>query len=91
MFLQSIWKSYGVQIVISTEDITTEEGCRKLLNTAKALGPVQSIFNLGVVLEDAIFTNQTPETFVTSFGPKAYATKHLDVSSRELCPRLRLE
>lgn len=44
-----IWRSYGVNVVISTDDITQEEGVRKLLQTANSLGPVSAIFNLAVV------------------------------------------
>ncbi|XP_050502323.1 fatty acid synthase-like [Diabrotica virgifera virgifera] len=83
-----LWESYGTIVHISQDDVCTEEGCRKLLQTANLLGDVHSIFNLGVVLADAIFENQTIETFKTSFGPKAAATQHLDKLSRVMCPKL---
>ncbi|CAG9832341.1 unnamed protein product [Diabrotica balteata] len=83
-----LWESYGTIVHISQDDVCTEEGCRKLLQTANRLGDVHSIFNLGVVLADAVFENQTIETFKTSFGPKAIATQHLDKLSRVMCPRL---
>ena len=44
-----IWRLYGAKVVISTEDITKEEGVKNLLNVANALGPVTGIFNLAVV------------------------------------------
>lgn len=44
-----IWRSYGANVIISTEDITKEEGVKKLLETANSLGPVSAIFNLAVV------------------------------------------
>jgi len=40
-------------------------------------------------LKDAIFENQTEEQFITSFGPKAVATKHLDKLTRTMCPELK--
>lgn len=43
------WESYGTKVVISTADITTEEGVKQLLNEANKLGPVSTIFNLAVV------------------------------------------
>jgi fatty acid synthase len=46
---KKIWESYGVNVVISTADITTEEGVKQLLNEANQLGPVSTIFNLAVV------------------------------------------
>ncbi|CAG9769092.1 unnamed protein product [Ceutorhynchus assimilis] len=85
----SIWKSYGCTITISTEDITTYEGCVSLIKKSNELGPVHGIFNLAVVLRDGIFDNQTQESFETSFGPKAHATAHLDAITRELCPELK--
>lgn len=44
-----IWRSYGTEVVISTDDITREEGVQKLLRVANTLGPVSAIFNLAVV------------------------------------------
>lgn len=84
----SLWKTYGCEVLISTADISTLEGCRTLLQEAAKLGPVGGIFNLAVALRDGIFTNQTVEQFVQSFAPKAVATKHLDTASRTLCPKL---
>jgi len=44
-----VWESYGAKVVISTADITTEDGIKQLLNEANKLGPVSTIFNLAVV------------------------------------------
>lgn len=60
-----------------------------MLQNAETLGPVRAIFNLAVILKDAIFENQTPEMFQTSFAPKAFATKLLDEESRKRCPQLK--
>ncbi|KAL0266678.1 UNVERIFIED_CONTAM: hypothetical protein PYX00_009160 [Menopon gallinae] len=84
-----IWKSYGVRVIISTDDITTEEGVTNMLKTASTLGPVHGVFNLAVVLRDALFENQTEDNFQTSFGGKAIATQHLDKVTRKLCPGLK--
>ncbi|XP_050677552.1 fatty acid synthase-like [Leptidea sinapis] len=82
------WAGYGANVQISTDDITTEEGCEKMLKMANDMGTVEAIFNLAVILKDSIFQNQTPETFRTSFAPKAIATMNLDKLSRKLCPNL---
>ncbi|GLV33211.1 Fatty acid synthase 3 [Carabus blaptoides fortunei] len=84
-----VWKSYGIDLIISTEEIHTYDGCRKLIEQAMELGPVEGIFNLAVVLRDQLFENQTIEDYSISFNPKAVATKYLDQLSRELCPELR--
>ncbi|PNF18738.1 hypothetical protein B7P43_G05011 [Cryptotermes secundus] len=83
------WRSYGVKVVISLADITTKSGVRALLSEANRLGQVDAIFNLAVVLRDAFLENQTKADFVTSAGPKAIATRHLDELSRQMCPHLR--
>ncbi|CAH2093487.1 unnamed protein product [Euphydryas editha] len=83
------WAGYGADVQISTHDITTEKGCEQMLKMANAMGPVEAIFNLAVILKDCIFQNQTPETFKTSFAPKALATMNLDKLSRKLCPKLK--
>jgi fatty acid synthase, animal type len=83
------WAGYGADVKISTHDVTTESGCEEMLLMAKSMGHVDAIFNLAVILKDSIFQNQTPETFKTSFGPKAQATLHLDKFSKKHCPGLR--
>lgn len=42
-------RQYGAKVLISTQDITTEEGISNLLKEASAMGPVDSIFNLAAV------------------------------------------
>lgn len=59
-----------------------------MLEEANRLGPVKAIFNLAVVLRDAIFENQNTEKYIDSFGPKAVAVTHLDRLTRQLCPHL---
>ncbi|KAJ9600111.1 hypothetical protein L9F63_009587 [Diploptera punctata] len=84
-----IWQRHGVKVQISLADITTETGVKELLSEAIKLGPVDAIFNLAVVLKDALLVNQTEENFIESAGPKPIATHYLDVLSRKLCPELR--
>ena len=85
----SIWTTYGVEVKISTKDVTTERGCEDLIKEANELGPVDAIFNLAVVLKDALFENQTQENFQASLAPKSRATLYLDRITRKLCPKLR--
>uniref|UniRef100_A0A2M4A7X9 Fatty acid synthase n=1 Tax=Anopheles triannulatus TaxID=58253 RepID=A0A2M4A7X9_9DIPT len=84
-----LWESYGVEVRISTEDISTSQGCRRLLQQAIEMGPVAGIYNLAVQLRDAIIENQSVDKFVECLAPKANATNHLDEISRELCPALK--
>lgn len=50
-----LWESYGAKVILSTADITTDEGVKNLLNEANKLGPVSAIFNLAVVSNIKIF------------------------------------
>ncbi|XP_067015649.2 fatty acid synthase [Anabrus simplex] len=83
------WRSYGVKVFISTQDISTFSGVQQLLTEANNLAPVGGIFNLAVVLHDAILENQTVEKFVESAKGKAIATHHFDVLTRQMCPQLQ--
>ncbi|KAB0791242.1 hypothetical protein PPYR_03042 [Photinus pyralis] len=83
------WKGYGVTVLVSTEDAATRDGCVELLKTGNQLGPVESIFNLALILRDAIFENQSVEKFEAVFRPKVHVTKLMDELSRKMCPELR--
>ncbi|KAG7203845.1 hypothetical protein KM043_017901 [Ampulex compressa] len=85
-----LWKSYGTQVSIVTGlDISTMNDCEFLLRSAEEVASVDGIFNVALVLNDGLCTNQTSEKFAQSFAPKAWATEKLDVVSRKLCPKLR--
>ncbi|KAJ6625428.1 Fatty acid synthase [Pseudolycoriella hygida] len=84
-----IWEGYGTEVVVNTSDITTREGCEKLIRAAQVLGPVGGIFNLAVVLRDNILENQNVQKFAECLAPKADATLHLDQLCRKMCPQLR--
>lgn len=79
----------GVNVKILTNDVTTYNGCKEILDSANKMGPIISIFNLAVVLKDALIENQTVTNFKISFAPKAMATTRLDALSRILCPHLQ--
>lgn len=64
------------------------EGCKSLIEKALKIAPIGGIFNLAVSLCDSIFSNQSPELFTQSFGPKVNATLYLDEFSRNMCPLL---
>lgn len=76
-------------MLVNTSDITTQSGCEELISESIKLGAVGGIFNLAVHLSDGIFENQTVERFVECMASKAVATRHLDVVSRQLCPKLQ--
>ncbi|EHB09358.1 Fatty acid synthase [Heterocephalus glaber] len=84
----SEWRSRGVQVLVSTRDASSLEGARALLSEAAQLGPVGGVFNLAVVLRDAMLEGQTPEQFQDVSRPKYSGTLNLDRVTREACPQL---
>jgi len=78
----------GVKIVLSKANCATPEGAKQLIQEAQSLGAVGGVFNLAMVLRDALFSNQTPEQFAEVAAPKVQGTINLDKVTRELCPQL---
>lgn len=87
--LTRIWESCGVTTIISTKDVVKENDCIDLLKTANKLGPLHGIFNLALILKDALFENQSIQAFKTVMASKAFTTRNLDIISRKLCLKLR--
>lgn len=84
----NVWKSYGVEVFVSIEDITTATGCLNLIEYAEAIAPVGGIFNSAVLLRDNILINQDAQKYKECLGVKAWATKYLDAISRNVCKHL---
>nr|XP_050029751.1 fatty acid synthase-like [Dermacentor andersoni] len=82
------WRRVGASVHVSTADVSTEEGARQVVREAAAVGPVGGIFNLAMVLRDALIENQSAETYEAACKPKVLGTRRLDEASRELCPEL---
>lgn len=82
------WRESGVKVLVSTADSTTDKGAKRLLEEASQLGPVGGIFNLAVVLRDAMMENQSEADFKTVCKPKVDGSKQLDAASRALAPHL---
>lgn len=72
----------------NTNDITSFDGCKNLLEDSLKYGPISGIFNLAGVLLDSTLPNQTEDSFKQCLAPKAYTTSYLDELSRTLCPQL---
>ncbi|EFN60216.1 Fatty acid synthase [Camponotus floridanus] len=84
------WRNNGIKVIISTADITTFSGAECLIDESNRLAPVGGIFNLAVVLRDALFENLQVVDFETVILPKVNGTRNLDVVSRKSCPSLDL-
>ncbi|XP_067120579.1 fatty acid synthase [Centruroides vittatus] len=83
-----VWKEQGVNIIISSLDASKYSQATELLELANKHGPVGGIFNLAMVLRDAMLENQNEENFIKVTQPKVLGTYNLDKASRKLCPKL---
>ncbi|XP_049271379.1 fatty acid synthase-like [Rhipicephalus sanguineus] len=75
-------------VIVRKIDASEEDGARKAIEEATAMGPVGGIFILAVALRDGLLENQTAEAFETVMKIKIDGTRHLDKVSREMCPEL---
>lgn len=82
------WRRQGIHVLVSTSNVSSLEGARALIAEATKLGPVGGVFNLAMVLRDAMLENQTPEFFQDVNKPKYNGTLNLDRATREACPEL---
>jgi fatty acid synthase, animal type len=71
-----IWKSHGVEVILSTVNISTKKGCEALLLEAAEMGRIGGVF---IASANAILDNQNV----------GVVTKFLDEAARKLCPTLQ--
>ncbi|KAI2797161.1 hypothetical protein BLOT_011139 [Blomia tropicalis] len=77
--IEKYCSEYKIQIELSTKDISDYDQCHQLLmETNEKLGPIGGIFNLTLVLEDGMFSNQTVEKFFHVCRPKMNGSINLD-------------
>lgn len=83
------WQTMGIQVLVSTSDVSTLEGTERLITEACRLGPVGGIFHLAMVLKDGMLENLTPQQFIDVNKPKYDGTINLDRVTRQKCPQLQ--
>lgn len=49
------WQAMGIQVLVSTSDVSTLEGTERLITEACRLGPVGGIFHLAMVTSSQFF------------------------------------
>jgi fatty acid synthase len=82
------FEMFKTEIIVSTQNSNTFEGSEQLLQEANKLGPIGGIFHLAVVLNDALFENQTIETFHETCESKINTFLNLDKITRNSYPDL---
>ncbi|KAM8836140.1 fatty acid synthase [Spinachia spinachia] len=82
------WQRQDVEVLVSTNDVSTLGGTQRLIAEASSLGPVGGVFHLAMVLKDGMLENLTPRLFLDVNKPKYDGTINLDKATRDLCPNL---
>lgn len=78
-------EAFGANAIISTRNVSDLDETRLLVEESEKIAPVGGIFNLGMVLKDALFSDQTKELFEECCSVKVKGTDNLDQVSRMLC------
>ncbi|TRY87148.1 hypothetical protein DNTS_010214 [Danionella cerebrum] len=86
---RKLWQTMGIQVLVSTSDVSTPEGTERLITEACRLGPVGGVFHLAMVLKDGMLENLTPQQFVEVNRPKYEGTINLDCVTRQKCTQLQ--
>ena len=81
-------KFFGAEVHVETKDVRHLDQAEDLIKFANSIGPVGGIFNLGMVIKDAMFADQTQEMFQTVCDVKVKGTFNLDKVTRSNCPNL---
>ena len=79
---------FGAKVFVRTDDVSDTNQAKDLVSFAQTLGPVGGVFNLAMVLKDALFENQTKEQFEDCCKIKVQGTANLDIITRSVCPEL---
>jgi fatty acid synthase len=87
-FRINCWQAKGVQVLVSGKNVANVDEAESLLKEAQAINPVGGVFHLAMVLEDALFINQSVERFQNVYDIKFGGGRNLDRLSRKLCPSL---
>lgn len=82
------WQNQSVEVLVSTNDVSTLDGAEKLIAEACRLGPLGGVFHLAMVLRDGMLENLSPQLFLDVNKPKYDGTLNLDRATRRSCPEL---
>ena len=85
---KAIMEEYGFEIRVIQRDCTDLIDAYEIIEEAEKMGPVGGIFNLAVNLADAMFENQSKDSFEKVSAAKIIGTQNLDYITRNRCPKL---
>ncbi|GMR51168.1 hypothetical protein PMAYCL1PPCAC_21363, partial [Pristionchus mayeri] len=79
------WRSRGIVVTVSTQNIAKPEGAKALMKECFELGPLGGVFHLAMILRDCLFENQSVQNFKDAAEAKYYGTLNLDQATRDAC------
>ena len=82
--LGKIMDSFKLDVKVSKLNVIDEQNAVELIKEAEKMGKIGGVFNLAVVLHDALFENQTVETYNEVCKPKVDVTINMDKLTRKL-------
>ncbi|MFC9441074.1 SDR family NAD(P)-dependent oxidoreductase, partial [Nocardia sp. NPDC057030] len=74
----------GADVAVVSCDVTDRAAVGRLIGGIGTAHPLTAVIHVAGVLDDALFTAQTPESVATVFGPKVDAAWHLHEATRGL-------
>ena len=77
-----------VEVVINNHDLSNVIQAQYMMKHAASMGEVAGIFNVAMVLNDALFETQSAESFYRVCEPKVNVTLNMDEISRKMCQNL---
>ena len=80
-------RQHASLVVVSNQDVSDLESCKKLVDGIACHGPIGGVFHLAMVLSDSLLENQTEEKFMKVCGSKAKGGINLDIVLRN-CDQL---
>ena len=86
--LGKMMQAFQVDIQIFNENAIYEEEAQQLIKKAESMGQIGGIFQLAVILYDALLESQSVDTFTMVCDPKVDATINLDKLTRQLSYQL---
>ncbi|CAD5216831.1 unnamed protein product [Bursaphelenchus okinawaensis] len=78
------WRRLGIQVQVSTLNISKADDARELVRSCQEIGPVGGVFHLAMVLRDCLFENQNIQNFKDAAEAKYDGTINIDNATREL-------
>ncbi|CAG7731276.1 unnamed protein product [Allacma fusca] len=87
-YMMKSWETFGATIFMRHTDISNRKEVSKLIMEAISICPLGGVFNLALVLQDALFSNQTAKAFEMVSNSKATATLHFDALTRLYAPSM---